>query len=112
MSALNQPVWEGSVVATAVIAKGQAVSYAGAVAAAGTAMLGIAQCDAAIGERVPLTRLGIAAAIAGAAIDPAGGALEVGTTGRLIEQSAGVTVARAMSTASTDDVFEVTLVSH
>jgi len=112
MSALNIPIWQGSVTATAAISKGQAVSYAGAVAAPDAAIFGIALHDAEIGERVQCNRMGLAAAKAGATISAAGVELEVGTTGRLIPIDSGVGVARSMGAASADDDIEVTLVSH
>ena len=112
MSSLNIPIWQASLIATGAISKGQAVGYDGDVAGAGEAIMGIALDDVAIGERIPINRMGLAAAVAGAVIAGAGVALQVGTTGRLITLAGGIAVARSSAAAAADDDIEVTLVSH
>lgn len=112
MAALSKSVHTIGVVAAASITQGQAVTAAGAVATAAGNAVGVAELDAASGARVPVTVLGTGIAIAGAAIT-AGAALEVGSTGRLVTRSAGVTVARALTGAAANgDQIEVLLIPN
>lgn len=100
------------IAATAVILQGQAVNIAGAVATAAATAVGLAETDAAIGARVPVTTLGTGIGIAGAAV-AAGAALEVGSTGRLVTKSAGITVGRALTAAAANgDQLEVLLIPN
>lgn len=99
MAALSKSAHTIGVIAAAAITQGQAVTATGAVATAAGNAVGFAETDAASGARVPLTVLGTAIAVAGAAVS-AGAALEVGATGRLVTRSAGVTVARALTAAA------------
>jgi len=107
MAASSKSVHTIGVTAAVVITQGQAVTAAGAVATAAGNAVGVAEINGAIGERVAVTVLGTGIAIAGAAVT-AGVALEVGTTGRLVTRTAGVTVARALTAAAANgDELEV-----
>jgi len=100
------------VTATAAITRGQAVTPAGAVPSAAAEALGFAMNDAAIGDRVPVVALGTAIGIAGAAIT-AGALVEIGSTGRVVTKSAGVTVGRALTAAAAaGDEVEVLVVQN
>lgn len=97
------------VTATAAISRGTAVTTGGANPSAAAASLGFAMQDAAIGDRVPVVALGTAIAIAGAAIT-AGSLVEIGSNGRVVTKSAGVTVGRALTAAGANgDEVEVFL---
>ncbi len=112
MAALSKSAHTIGVIAAAAILQGQAVTAAGAVATAAGNAVGVAETDAASGDRVPVTALGTGIAIAGAAV-AAGAALEVGTTGRLVTHSAGVTVGRALTAAAAaGDQIEVLLIPN
>lgn len=87
------------VLASAAITQYAAVSGAGAIAAAGARAAGFAQTAGAIGERVPLTTVGTAVAISGAAI-AVDAALEVGAAGAVITKATGATVGRALTAAT------------
>ena len=112
MAASSKSVLTLGALAAAAITQGRALTAAGAVATAAGRSAGIAETDAAIGARVPYTALGTALATAGAAI-AVDAKLEVGTAGKLVTQSAGVTVARALSAAAADgDQIEVLLIPN
>lgn len=112
MAALQKSAHTIGVIAAAAITQGQAVTAAGAVASAAGNAIGLAETDAASGARVPVTALGTGIGIAGAAIT-AGAALEVGSTGRLVTRSAGVTVGRALTgAAAAGDQIEVLLIPN
>lgn len=112
MAALSKSVHTIGVIAAATITQGQAVTAAGAVSTAAGNAVGIAELDAPAGTRVPVTVLGTALATAGAAIS-AGAAVEVGTLGRVITRSTGVTVGRALSAAgAAGDQIEVLLIPN
>ena len=112
MAALSKSAHTIGVTAAATILQGQAVTAAGAVATAAGNAVGVAETDAASGDRVPVTALGTGIAIAGAAV-AVGAALEVGTTGRLITRSAGATVGRALTAAAAaGDQIEVLLIPN
>jgi hypothetical protein len=111
MSATKIPLLTLSLVATAAIAKYQAVGYDGAVAGAGEEIFGLATSDGASGEVIAADVLGTGLAIAGATVT-AGQALEVGTNGRLIPLDSGTQVARVMpgSGGGDGDLIEVFLI--
>lgn len=112
MAALSKSVHTIGVIAAAAITQGQAVTATGAVATAAGNAVGVAETDAAAGDRVPVTALGNGIGIAGAAV-AAGAALEVGTAGRLVTRSAGVTVGRALTAAAANgDQIEVLLIPN
>lgn len=102
-----------SVTATAAIGEALAVGANGALATAAGPMLGLSECAAEIGERVPYTVLGIASAVAGAAINGRNTALEIGANGTLVTLNAGVMVARLnQDAAAQGDRIEVVLTGH
>lgn len=101
MPATKIPILTLSIAATAAITTRQAVGHGGAVAAAAGAMLGLAECDAASGEQVPVDTLGTSIATAGAAIT-VGQDLEVGAAGKLVPLAAGRKVAVALQAAAAD----------
>lgn len=112
MAATNIALLTLSVIAGATITQNQAITGAGAVASAGGNAIGTANTGAASGERVPYTAMGTALAVAGAAI-AANAALEVGSAGKLVTKSSGVTVARALQAAGADgDVIEVLWITN
>lgn len=99
MAALQHAILSVGVTLAAAVTEGQAVTAAGIVAGAGLNALGFAQSAGAIGARISLTSLGIAKAIAGAAI-AAGSAVELNATGQVITKAAGVAVGRALTAAA------------
>jgi len=79
--------------------------------AAGRA-LGVSRTDAADGEDFPVDAIGTAVVTAGGAI-AVDAEIEVGTDGKAVTQSAGVTVARALQAAAADgDRIEVLLIPN
>lgn len=107
MPASNIAVLTLGVTAAATISQNQAVTAAGAVAPAAGNAVGFANTGASTGQRVPVTTLGTALAVAGAAV-AAGAAVEVGAAGKVVTKSAGVAVGRALTAAAADgDVIEV-----
>lgn len=112
MPATSRSIFTDTVAAAATITEGQAVTVAGAVASSAGNAIGIACTDAVSGEQLAVDMIGTAVAIAGAAVAK-GAALEVGSAGKLVTQSAGVTVARALQAAGADgDRFEVFLIAN
>lgn len=112
MAAANISILTISVTALAAITLGRAVTPTGAVATAAGNAIGIANSDGAIGQRVPVTALGTALAEAGAAV-AVGAALEVGALGRLVTRTAGIPVARALTSATAlGDQIEVLLIPN
>lgn len=109
MPASKIPLLTLSILATATIAEEQAVGHDGAVASAAGKMLGLAISEAPSGTQVGVDTLGTSIAVAGAAI--ANGAdLQVGSSGKLVTQTAGIIVARALQAAAADgDKLEVLL---
>ncbi len=112
MAASNRPVLTISVTATGAIAQYNAVTAAGAVASAAGNAVGFADTAGSTGSRVPVTTLGTAIAVAGAAIT-AGAAVEVGASGKVVTKSAGITVGRALTAAAADgDQIEVLIIPN
>lgn len=112
MPAANYPVLTLGVNATAAIGQYNAITATGAVATAAGNAIGFADTSAAIGDRVPVTALGTAKAVAGAAI-AAGAAVEVGSAGKVVAKSAGVTIGRALTAAAADgDQIEVLVIPN
>lgn len=97
---------------TALIQK-RFVNFAGAYATAAGNTMGVAKYDAeGAGEDISVTVLGTAIVEAGGAI-AVGAAVEVGTTGKAVTNSAGTIVGRALEAAAADgDQIEILLVSH
>ena len=88
------------------------ITATGAVATAGGNAAGVATTDAAIGDYVATDVLGTSVVTAGAAIAK-GAAIEVGTGGKAITKTSGVTVARALQAATADgDRIEVMLIPN
>ena len=112
MAASNIAVLTVGVVATGTITQNQAMTAGGAVASAAGNAVGFANTGGATGARIPVTALGTALAVAGAAI-ALGAAVEVGSAGKVITRSAGVTVGRAMSAAGADgDQIEILVIPN
>lgn len=101
-----------SVLAAAALTAERFVTAAGAVATAAGNALGASESDAAIGELCPTITLGTAIVTAGGAI-ALGAAIEVGTAGKAVTRTSGVTVARALQAAAADgDRIEVMLIPN
>lgn len=99
-----------SVIAAAAITAERFVTGTGAVAGAGARALGVAQTSAASGEIFAVDVIGTAVITAGGVIAK-DAAIEVGTAGKGITKSSGVTVARALQAAAADgDRIEVLLI--
>ncbi len=79
--------------ATAAITPNRFVTPAGALAGAGVNAQGVAQSNAAVGEKFAATVIGTEIVETGAAI-AAGALIETDATGRAITKAAGVAVAR------------------
>jgi hypothetical protein len=108
----SNPLLTLSVIATVALTQARAVTGLGAVPAAAARCLGIARTNAAIGERVPVDVDGTSIAESGAAI-AIDAALELDASGRVITKSAGVTIGRALSTASAaGQMVEVLLIAN
>lgn len=98
--------------ATAALVANRFITHAGAVPAAGAAVIGVAKSSAAIGDRVPVDVVGTAIVEAGAAV-AVGAALEVDNLGRGITKTSGVTVGRALQAAgAAGDLIEVLLIAN
>lgn len=82
-----------TMMASAAVVANRFVTPAGAVAGAGVNAQGVAQTDAAIGEKFTATVIGTEVVETGAAI-AAGALIECDATGRAITKAAGVTLAR------------------
>lgn len=112
MPVQKRPIYTTAIIAAAAITEGLAVDFDGTIPAAGAAMKGLADHDAAIDEELAVDQLGTSIAVAGAAIAQ-GAELEVGAGGKLITKAAGITVARAEQAAAADgDKLEVFLLPH
>jgi len=112
MAATNIALLTVGITATATITQNQAITAAGAVASAAGNAIGFANVAAASGQRVPTTVVGTALAIAGAAITN-GAAIEVGSAGKVVTRSAGITIGRALQAAAADgDVIEVLIINN
>ena len=88
-----------NVVATAAIATGRGVTFAGAHSGAALAIFGVSRTSGAIGDLVPIDVIGTTLMEAGAAVT-AGSAVEVDSVGRCINFATGVKVGRALSAAA------------
>lgn len=98
--------------ATALLTAGRAVTGLGAIPAAAARILGIARTNAAIGETISVDVDGTSPGEAGAAI-AVDQALEVDASGRFIPKSSGVTVGRALSSATAaGQLIEVLLIAN
>jgi hypothetical protein len=101
-----------TVAATAALAAERFVTVAGAYPAAKANALGVTTTQAASGEPVGVDVAGTAVATAGAAITK-GASLQVGTDGKVVTKTDGVTVGVALQAASADgDRLEVLLVPN
>jgi hypothetical protein len=106
------PLLTLSVVATTALTQARAVTGLGALPAAGARCLGVARTNAAIGERIPVDVDGTAIVEAGAAI-AVDAALELDAAGRAITKASGVTIGRALSSASAaGQMVEVLLIAN
>lgn len=112
MAASNTSVMTIGVIAAVTITQFQAITAAGAVATAAGNAVGFAQTGGASGARLPVVALGTSIAVAGAAI-AMGALVEVGTAGKVVTRSAGVSIGRALSAAAADgDQIEVLLIPN
>lgn len=112
MAATNKSVLTLSAIAATALGQHIAVTAAGAVATAAGRAAGFTDTSAASGERVPFTALGTAIVTAGGAI-AVDAAVEVGTGGKVVTKSAGVTVGRALTAAAADgDKIEVLVIPN
>jgi hypothetical protein len=82
-----------TVAATAALTANRFIGHDGDFASAAGSALGVSRSDAAIGEDLPVDVLGTAVVEAGALI-AAGAAVEVGTDGKAVTESAGIAVGR------------------
>lgn len=109
MSAQKNPILTRTRKASATLTKYQAVTAAGAVAAAGAAVAGFVTEDAASGDDIAVDVLGTTIAIAGAGVSD-GAKVMVGTGGKVITAtSTNVPVGIAQQAGSTDQPFEILL---
>lgn len=100
------------VTATGAIGQYNAITAAGAVASAGGNAIGFAHTSGNTGDRVPVTALGTAIAVAGGAI-AAGALVEVGASGKVLTRSTGVAIGRALNATSADgDQVEVFIIPN
>lgn len=112
MPAVSKAIFTDTIVAAGTISEHQAIGWDGDVASAAGNIAGFACTNAVSGDALAIDQLGTAVAIAGAAVSK-GAALEVGSAGKLVTQSAGVTVARAVTAASGDGAeFEVFIIPN
>ncbi len=106
MSTQKRPVLTLTRNATAAITKYLAVTAAGAIAAAGADAIGFATHDAAIGEDFAVDVLGTTTAIAGATLS-AGARVQVGTGGKVVAHTTGVSLGVLLFGASADQPVEI-----
>lgn len=105
-----QPVLNGNIEATATILAGHGIAPDGALAgSAGEYIFGVALSDVTAGNQAAYVKLGIAPAIAGAAIAAVGTELAVNAAGRFVAATSGnEVVGRSESTAAADgDAFSI-----
>lgn len=99
-------------IATGALAAERFTTAAGAYPAAGANAFGVTNTSAAIGDRVAVDVIGTSVATAGAPV-AANAYLQVGTDGKAITRTTGVTVAQALQAAAADgDRIEVLLISN
>lgn len=100
------------VVLTATIAQYTPVTAAGALASAAGNALGFTETGGVTGARVPVIAGGTAIATAAGAI-ALGAAVEVAASGQVTTKSAGITVGRALTAATTaGDLIEVLVIAN
>lgn len=88
------------------------VGHNGATATAAGNAFGVAEFDAADAEDVTVNVIGTAVVVSGG-VFAVGSAIQVGTDGKAIAQSAGVTVARALQASTgADERVEVILIQN
>lgn len=98
-----------AVIASAAIAAERFIGADGNYPTAGGAAFGVTNTSGANGDRVPVDVMGTSIATAGDVIDE-DDLLQVGTDGKLVPQTTGVAVAKAMQAAGADgDRIEVLL---
>ena len=101
-----------TVIATAALAAERFITATGAYPASGANTFGVTNTNAAIGERVATDVIGTTVVTAGGAIAE-GAYLQVGTNGKAITRTTGVTVAQALQAATADgDRIEALLISN
>ncbi len=96
-----QPILITSILAAAALARFQMVGFDGNVAAAGAAALGACDTDTDLGDEAPVAVSGILLVTAGAAI-AVGAKVEVGTSGKVITNTTGVSCGYALDAAAAD----------
>lgn len=106
MSTQKKPILTLTRNAAAAIAKYQAVTATGAVAAAGAEAIGCAVTDADIGDDFAVDVLGTTTGIAGVALT-AGQRVEVGADGKLIVAASGASFGIALFGAGADSPVEI-----
>ena len=106
MSTQKKPVLTITRNATVAITACLAVTAAGAIAAAGADAVGFATTNAAVGEDFAVDVLGTTTAIAGAALT-AGARVQVGTGGKVVAQSTGVSMGILLFAAGADQPVEI-----
>lgn len=98
-----------AVIAAATLAAERFVGADGNYPSAGDAAFGVTNTGGAAGERVPVDVMGTSIATAGDEIED-DELLQIGTEGKLVPQTTGVAVAKALQAASADgDRIEVLL---
>lgn len=114
MAALYVDLLTLNIPVSATIAQYQAVTAAGAAAAAAGNAIGFAKIGGASGDMLPVQTDGVALAVAGGVIAP-GALVEIHTTvTKVVTKSAGVAVGRYMGTANSadGDVIPVKLIPN
>lgn len=106
MSTQKKPLLTITRNATATISKFLAVTATGAIASAGGDAVGFATHDAAIGEDFAVDVLGTTTGIAGATLST-GARVQVGTGGKLVAHTTGVSIGVLLFAASADQPVEI-----
>lgn len=104
MQGLSNPLLGLTIKASAAVAAGRFVTYAGAHAAAGAIAAGVTHTKAAANENVNVITLGVMRVEAGAAIAK-NAELQVGADGKAITRAAGKSVGFALDAAAADGDF-------
>lgn len=106
MSTQKKPILTLTRKAAVAIAKYQAVTATGAVAAAGAEAIGCAVTDADIGDDFAVDVLGTTTALAGEVLT-AGLRVEVGTAGKVVEATTGASLGITLFGAGADSPVEI-----
>ena len=108
----SKPILTIPVTASEAVAAETFGTLTGATVAPGASAAGVFTTDGQPGDVLPLECIGTSVVVAGAAVSK-GDEIQVGTAGRAITKTTGVTVARATEDAAGDGArFEVLLTAN